>query len=158
MKQSRSIQASRISIDTDALWKLRRVLKGTKLYVKVGVLGKSPTRSDVKGSMTNPAIGLVHEKGSRARNIPRRSFLDMPLSLKGPEALRANQKFLVEALAKGSLGVFFKKLGILGENIVQSAFETGGFGKWAPHKRKTDHALLIDTAQLRKSIMSEPAT
>ena len=51
-------------------------------------------------------------------------------------------------------------VGIYGESIVQEAFETGGFGAWEPIKeatanRKGSSQILIDSSQLRRSVISK---
>lgn len=133
---------------------------------KIGVLGKKSARK--KGDMSNADIGLVHEKGSLSQKIPRRSFLEMPLTDKHKEIFLKKKKFYNEVIKKILSGQSpksawkeaYKKLGILGESIVQESFETHGFGKWQELKpatiaRKKSESPLIDTAQLRKSITSK---
>jgi hypothetical protein len=165
-----------IKMDLEKLTMIERALK-SNFITEVGVLGNKTSRSTAgavmkagghkktkqPADMTNAEIGLVHEKGSLSRNIPRRSFLLMPLIQKGPALMRVRHtlwnKFLAGDQSKGSLRAAYRDLGIFAENIVQKAFASGGFGKWpklAPQtiRRKKSSGILIDTAQLRRSIDS----
>ncbi len=56
-----------------------------------------------------------------------------------------------------SMDAFMEKVGVLGVSIVLKAFDSGGFGTWAPLspvtiKRKGHSQILIETQQLRNSI------
>lgn len=109
--------------------------------------------------LTNATIGALHEYGSLSRNIPRRSWLSDPID----EKLSENKVYLEKAylaclkqVIGGSISgmdVFFKKLGITAEKIIQEAFDTRGFGRWAPLKWRKGSPL-IDTGQLRKAVTS----
>ena len=111
-------------------------------------------------TMTNAEIGLVHEKGSLSRHIPRRSFLEWPLLLKGRDLLKVKTE-LWAAFEKSeiSLKKAYQDLGIRAQQIIQDAFETRGFGNWMPDSdrtilRKHSDQPLIDTGQLRRSVTS----
>lgn len=109
---------------------------------------------------TNAEIGLVHEMGSLSQHIPRRSFLEMPLTLKMPEYYKKFGDQLLKAIDEGNIKPVFINLGIKGEQVVQLAFASRGFGIWDPNaestvKRKGSNSPLIDTAQLRRSITSD---
>jgi len=139
---------------------------GAGYVTKVGVLGRKASRKD---EMSNADIGLVHEKGSYSQKIPRRSFLEMPLTLKHKEIFLKKKQFYSEVIQKILKGESpetawkqaYTKLGIAGEAVVQDAFETRGFGNWKENRPKTilrkkgKDSPLIDTAQLRKSITSK---
>ncbi len=139
------------------LEQLNKNLK-TKLVTKVGILGKDNNRD---GEQTNAQIGAKHEFGSLSEGIPRRSFLNDPLVEKKKELVETQKKLFIENLPKkNGEKVIFRKLGIKAEQIIQEAFATGGFGKWQPLSQKTidqkkSSSILIDTAQLRKSISSD---
>ena len=131
-------------------------------FVHVGVLGKKAYRKE-KGGSTNALIGMVHEFGSKTQKMPARSFLIMPLHKKFNDALHKSkaieESFKKITSAKG-LNDTLEKIGILAEQVIQSAFETGGFGQWAPNSPATiamkgSSSPLIDTGQLRRSITSE---
>ncbi len=125
-----------------------------KLVVKVGIFGNKNARGNtaqakavttglrkvVKGSLstlTNAEIGLIHELGSNERNIPKRSFLRMPISVKSKEILADAFKGAPELLAKGQIRTILARLGIACEKWVQIAFATRGFGSWLPDNLST---------------------
>lgn len=169
-----------VRIDTTKLDALEKQLK-IRYAAQVGVLGgvgqtrlkvvhKKVKRGKnagkiiaqkVKGSespMTNAEIGLVHEKGSKSKNIPRRSFLLVPLSSKLPERLREVSRGILSAVVnKVSLQVAYEKLARLAEGIVLESFRTSGFGTWPALKRRKGTPL-IDSGQLRRSISSRVVT
>ncbi len=187
MKQTRSIgRHVKVTFDIGKLLEIRAEMK--KRYVaRVGVLGQKNNRfaqqknesaeayrlrakklvkiasalnNDQK---TNADIGLVHEMGSLSRHIPRRSFLEMPLTLKMPEYAKRFGADLMKVIDEGNLRPAFTRLGIKGEQVVQLAFASRGFGVWpanAPSTvaRKGSSQPLIDTAQLRRSITSDVVT
>ena len=100
--------------------------------------------------------------GSFSQNIPRRSFLKDPLfKIKKKQLMEDTIKIINKHIADDNGGkIIFKKLGLAGEAIVKTAFATGGFGTWKPLSplavaRKGSDRILIDTAQLRKSITSK---
>jgi phage gpG-like protein len=127
---------------------------------RVGVLGAKTERPDGDG-MTNAEIGLIHLFGSNEANIPPRDWLIAPIV--------ENQRELVNSLSANSVQQAFKRgdykgvmalIGIKAEELVQRAFETSGFGKWAPNSpvtiaRKGSSKPLIDTSQLRRSVSSD---
>ena len=129
---------------------------------KVGILGGAKARtegSSDKHQSTNAEIGARHEFGST--NLPVRSFLRMPISLKMQTYLD-NSKLLTPEVIKNviqekSLEQIVSILGILGESIVLEAFTTGGFGKWKASNmtNKKNQETLVETQQLRNSISSE---
>lgn len=174
MDSKRTVGVSKITLNMEGLENIMRE-SSKSLSVRVGILGAKTNRETTvrpsygqrakavaksANEMSNADIGLVHEKGSKTKNIPRRSFLQMPLELKFKDAFKEQTQFFFNALAKGTIKQFLKKVGILGENVVQGAFATDGFGRWAKLKqstinRKGSSAILIDSAQLRASITSD---
>ncbi len=161
MKQTRSIGRSvKVTFDIGKLLEIRAEMK-KRYAARVGVLGQKANRNS--GEKTNADIGLVHEMGSLSRKIPRRSFLEMPLTLKMPEYAKRFGADLMKAIDEGNLRPAFTRLGIKGEQVVQLAFASRGFGVWpanAPSTiaRKGSSQPLIDTAQLRRSITSDVVT
>jgi hypothetical protein len=176
-KGNRSSNYVSIKLNTDKLENIKGALE-EHFITRVGILGSKASRMNTvttksgkhragkdMATMTNAEIGLVHEKGSTTRHIPRRSFLEMPLILKSEKLLSIRNKIWEifnyageESAAR--LKQAYASLGIAAENIVQSAFASGGFGRWAADKeatirRKGSSAPLIDTAQLRRSITSD---
>ena len=127
------------------------------LVVKVGILKDKDAREGVGGS--NASIGLVHEFGSYTKHIPERSFIRMPLRKKQNELVKEVKEFIGEHLFQG-VKPFLKKVGLAAEAAIDEAFASGGFGTWDPIKpateaRKGTDAILIETAQLRRSITSK---
>jgi hypothetical protein len=154
---------TRVKLDMDQLEKIQSTLLA-RYITRVGVLGSKTNRRG-RAVNTNAGIGLLHEKGSLSLRIPRRSFLEMPLILKSEELMKSrdalwDEFFVSEEHTHARLRTAYKKLGVIAENIIQKAFETGGYGQWPPDapstiRRKGSSAILIDTAQLRKSISSD---
>lgn len=131
---------------------------GKPPIARVGILGGS-IREDGK---TNAQIGAAHEFGTT--KLPERSFLRFPISERMRPELEASGLFTSEAIeniaAQGSLVPVVQKLAIVAEGIVADAFDTGGFGRWAPLaastlEKKRVHQILVETQQLRNSITSE---
>lgn len=190
MKEKRFPGGTKIKIDSDVAERLKAAL--SKKYVtRIGILGtktnrlrqdkneshkafKKRVRKWLKersggsaGEMTNAEIGLLHEKGSLTRNIPRRSFLEVPLVQNIRQVDRMGKVIrgtLEKAIKQGedpekAWYEAHRKLGVIGEQIVQHAFEVRGPG-WKPNHpitiaKKGSDSPLIDTAQLRRSIMSD---
>jgi len=142
-----------INFDLSGLEQLKENL-GQKINAKVGVLGDSASREG--GEENNATIGATHEFGSFTKNIPQRSFLKMPIA-ENSDKLTQSINFEEELTRKEGVKNIFEKMAVNAVAIVQTAFETGGYGKWQPLsnqtiKKKKSASILIDTAQLRKSI------
>ena len=170
---------AQVKINTEAVESILQSLD-KRFVTRVGILGSKTMRKKTvttkKGlhkagkelaPQTNAEIGLLHEKGSLTKHIPRRSFLEMPLVLKS-EGLKAIKDKILRAFVKGDQTMArwrdaHVELGHMAERIVQAAFETRGFGQWAPDSDRTvakkhSDAPLIDTGQLRRSITSDVVT
>jgi hypothetical protein len=134
------------------LSKIIKALSAENVHVKVGILGDGNGRSD--GEKTNAEIGAIHEFNGR-------SFLRMPLIEHLNNELLDKGAFDEETLKaivkEGSLVPWMKKAGVIAENVIQKAFDTGGYGKWRPSnmKYKKTKMTLIETRQLRKAITSK---
>ena len=151
-----------------------------KYHIQVGIFGGKTARK--KGEVTNAEVGYVHERGSRMRNIPQRSFLWDTFSEHGQEWMDAVQGDVLKLYKTGKIPEFLKRAGLFAENLVQKAFDTGGFGKWAPLSLGTlmakakgnvfkrmqqaaedlyggghNVAILVKTGQLRRAIASRTA-
>lgn len=171
-----------VNKDVRGLRELRESLRAARSNrAQVGIFGDKAQRLDSdwnKTDLNNPTIGLIQEFGvtggfvnhkSRDKyrefesnaptmKIPARSFLRVPLQ----DHLFTEVKkigFLVwrEMIVKRSVVHALDALGITAFNIVQRAFATAGFGKWAPNApstiaKKGSSKPLIDTAELRQSI------
>lgn len=140
-------------------WKgLEKTLKG-KYITRVGILGEKAQRQNGDSKKNNAEIGEIHELGLCA-GIPKRSFLKMPLEEKLFDKISSEKENYYNALKSGKMVKWFQAVGIWCEEIIDQAFETGGFGSWAANspvtiKRKGSSKPLIDFGELRRSITSE---
>lgn len=129
------------------------VVIGKKKYLKKKV--------GIKQDLSNSEVGVIQEFGSEKAHIPPRSFLRMPIAMKGKELVKAITGNMAKAaFEKGNIKGIFKILGVAGELIVDDAFNTSGFGQWKPLadstiRQKGSSKPLIDTSQLRRSISSD---
>jgi hypothetical protein len=137
--------------------------KTRSMVVKVGILGNKNTRSSAidMSAQTNSDIGAKHEYGSFADRIPQRSFLWMPLLMRGKEIMVDVAKNAKADILAGRVKQALAKLGVACETVIGDAFETGGFGQWKPLsdftiERKIQHnpQPLINTRQLQRSVTS----
>lgn len=145
----------RLVINTEKAEALKKQFE-RKVAIRIGVLGSKVERKDgASDKYNNAEIGLVHEKGSKSGSIPRRSFLEVPLTQGLVDKRKSLAKFFDESLKAGDIMVFYVKLGLLSEKVVLKAFSTSGYsGEWSPLKSREGKPL-IDTGQLRKSITHE---
>lgn len=139
------------------LGKIIGKMKSSKQVLKEGVKAG-------KFGATNAVIGAAHEFGSLKNGLPRRSFLRDPLidQLQGELEKKgafseAEQKEIITAK---SLLPWAKKVCIVAETIVRGAFDTNGYGRWPALKeatlaRKTTKQTLVETTQLRDSIVTD---
>lgn len=141
-----------------------------KHQVRVGILGnknargtaaeKAKSKTGAAGAAktsTNSEIGFLQEYGSIADHIPPRSFLRMPLALKGKQIVKEASVSAQKLLAAGKIVMVLQRLGVACVAAIDDAFASRGFGKWdrnAPLtiKIKGYDSPLIQTSQLRRSI------
>ncbi len=134
---------------------LLKALSEKSEMVKVGILGDNDSREQ---GNSNATIGQRHEFGI---GVPQRSFLREPLSEKLQDYLNSakafDEKAFKDVVKEKSLSPWLKKLGILGVQIVNDSFASGGFGKWKPSNmdNKKVKQTLIETQQLVRSITFE---
>jgi len=157
------------------------VMSKGKYHIRVGIFGdKSARYADVQrsswsgrklkdssslksagpGELTNAELGFVHEMGSKKVGIPRRSFLQDTFLYEAAALNSTMQPLFLTLFKGGKIDLFLKKAAIACENLVQMAFQTGGFGKWPALKPATIRAkgssmILVRTKQLRFSISSQ---
>ncbi len=126
----------------------------------MGIIGDKAAQNHGAG-LTNADIGVVQMFGSITHNIPPRDFLLMPIQRNQKNIIRGMENSSVkEAIERKDYKAVFKLLGALAEGYVQKAFESSGYGQWAPNSpttvaRKGSSKPLIDTGQLRRSITSD---
>ena len=121
-------------------------------------------------AITAKELGLpkLESKGDGYVHIPARSFLQMPLTRKNAILNRLKEKKVFHPQDEmvwyfGKTGDMLTLATLLGANaveIVQEAFETNGFGKWAPNSPYTIAAKgsakpLQDTGELGQKITYE---
>lgn len=167
---------------TEGLDNLIKALDENKSRVRVGILGSTAQRSaemmvdEITGdsfgvghsSVNNAEIGLKHEFGGpstlpngKTINLPQRSFLRVPLINHFQKYIEASGAFdratLMSVLKKGTFNKWLRKIGIVGEQVVAEAFDSGGFGEWKQSNMdyKQNHQTLVESQQLRNSIISE---
>jgi hypothetical protein len=153
--------ASRVNIkitgkDLKGIKKLKENLaKLQSIEGKVGVFGGSyPTGESV------PEIANTQEFGTT--KIPARSFLRMPLHSKRYKIVGDKeflQRYVIDALQSGFVHMPLDYITKRAESIIQEAFDTRGWGKWAANapltiKLKGSDSPLIDTSRLRQSVSS----
>lgn len=157
---------SDVTINTKGLDQLLKALKASPPRTRVGILGSKAYASHTgshneKNPPSNSTIGAAHEFGTS--KMERRSFLREPiadhLEKRMEDSSALDQDVLNEVIHNGSILPWMKKIAIIAESIVAGAFQTGGYGKWAPWKNSTysnnTGQILVDTTQLRNSISSE---
>ncbi len=120
---------TKVNANIDELNKLMRVLK-EPYKVRVGILGnKAEAQHDNKSGLTNVEIGTFHEFGTK--KMPQRSFLMMPLQEKLSEEIPKLKKYIFKQFfVKKAPKQFYMDLGAKALDIIESAFNTNGFGQW----------------------------
>ncbi len=122
--------------------------------VKAGILAKDGSNNHSEG-ITVFQIGMIHEFGAPEKNIPRRSFIRVPIenNIKEITKLIENNHRLVSENSM-SAEVALDRIGIKAQNTIKESFRKND---WKPNsratvKRKGSSRPLIDTGQLIGSI------
>ena len=155
-----------VKIDDKYLTSLIKAFKGAIPYAHVGILGSSARTQQDKSAgkaqtLTNAEIGEMHEQEFGSSKMPRRSFLRVPLTEHLNEFLQNSPLFdkltIKDVIKNGSIRNWIESIGITGEQVVRRAFDTSGFGNWpaSNFNKKKVHQTLVETGQLRDSIISE---
>jgi hypothetical protein len=176
VKETRIGKYSSVKVDLTGLNNLIKSA-GSQYVVRVGILGEKPRSAKTseesdkqKDPPTNAEIGLAHEKGVKSRNLTRRSWLQVPLEDHLPAVfIKEGPKAMTMMLLGQSLQAY-EMLKEICEDIVQKGFDTSGYGKWKALELQTlyrkhprgfskwtkenNDQILVDTAQLRKSVTS----
>lgn len=122
--------------------------------VKAGVLAKDGSQNHGEG-ITVFQIGMIHEFGVPEKNIPRRSFIRVPIenNIKEITKLIENNHKLVSENSM-SAKVALDRIGIMAQNTIKESFRNNDWKplKRATVKRKGSSRPLIDTGQLIGSI------
>jgi len=122
--------------------------------VKAGILAKDGSENHSEG-ITVFQIGMIHEFGVPEKNIPRRSFIRVPIenNIKEITKLIENNHRLV--LEKGmQTKVALDLIGIKAQNVIKESFRNNNWkaNSRATIKRKGSSRPLINTGQLIGSI------
>ncbi len=131
-------------------------LKIDKLRNVMKMLSKKPpqARIGIFNDAKQAAIGAAHEFGTST--LPVRSFLRVPLTEELYKRVTSEAKFSKDDLANvvktKSMRPWTEAVAKVAKDLVDDAFATGGFGKWAPTKQATGHAILVETGALRDSV------
>ena len=156
------IQAGSVRLNVGPLKALTDDLKKYGQHrINVGLFadtGMRPTRSGKP--MFYAELGFIHEFGCFTSHppLPERSFLRIPLMNYLPAAIKATgpAQWKRAILQEGML-MALTKLARLASTTVQEAFNSRGFGTWAPNaqrtiRRKHSSMPLIDTAKMRQAV------
>lgn len=163
---------SKVSLEIGPLDTAIKGLIGNTPKARVGIIGTKGQEMHHGTNKTNAQVGLVQELGKKSGRprIPQRSFIRMPLethfAARRDKVIKKQD--IEESIISGNFKPLMKKLGLVGEQVIDDAFETSGWGKWpknAPltlkikmskgNNHSNEPKPLIDTGQLRKSISSE---
>lgn len=167
------MKQTKITYNLSGLDEFKKVA-GNSYRARVGIIGDKAAQDHVlekhgerqsfrtsDKSISNAEIGVIQMFGSITNNIPPRDFLLMPIQKNQAAIIKGmNSGAVKAAIARKDIKKVFQLLGLIAEGIVQQAFETSGFGLWAPNKpstvdRKGSSRPLIDTGQLRRAISSD---
>lgn len=171
-----------VVMKTVGLDNLIKALEDNASRVRIGILGSTAARhaevhtdeitgesfGEGQSASNNAEVGLKHEFGGPSTlpngvtiNLPQRSFLRVPLIQQYQKFLDASGAFdratLTSVLKKGTFSKWLAKLGVIGEQVVAEGFDSAGFGEWKPSNMafKENHQTLVESQQLRNSIISE---
>lgn len=130
---------TKVNANIDELNKLMKFLK-EPYKVRIGIIGsKAEAAHDSKSGLTNVEIGTFHEFGTK--KMPQRSFLMMPLQEKLSEEIpKVKKQIFNQFFQKQSPKQFYYDLGSKALDIIESAFNTNGFGQWKGLTARTTEA------------------
>lgn len=157
--------------------KLKQLYEGLKHkpVIQVGVFQGKAQRRD---GLSNAELASIHEFGSPQHGLPPRSMLRVPLADHAVQIMQPFRDNAAMLLAINGPMKLWTLVGVAAEKVVLQAFDTGGFGKWAPLKNATiwrklkgslakraskfwnikagnvGSGILIDTGQLRRAFKS----
>jgi hypothetical protein len=143
------IQARASENHAEELLKQMKILKGN--VIKVGLPENTPNYYDGTDIIT---VGATHEYGVPEKNIPRRSFLRVPLIKREADIKKLMQKGFNNVSKSGGAIEMMNKIGLYAQNISQMSFTSNEWTPLKPNtiKRKGSSRPLIDTGILRSSI------
>jgi hypothetical protein len=143
----------------------RSLRKADKMRARVGIMGMKDKRTD--GLDGNSDLGYKHEFGYvitegpyTGARVPARSMFRMPLTVKKGEIAKGLAEVAMGLLMAGNVKDLFVRMGVEAEKIIRQAFDTSGWGSWAPNALatmvfKNSDKPLIDTGSLARSFGSK---
>lgn len=155
--------AGSVHFNLDGLDEFKRKMAGS-MRARVGIIGAagSEMHQPEPGQaalLTNAEVGVFNQFGTD--NIPPRDFLLMPIQRNKREMLLSLAVAPVRrAIEAGNFEFVFRILGTRGEKYVKEAFETRGYGQWAPNApatidKKGSSMPLINFGQLKRAVGSD---
>lgn len=148
-----------MTVNLDGLGKIRKEL-GKDYVAKIGILASGKPQGDHPG-ISNVELGIIHEFGND--DIPARSFLRMPIMERAQMLVKfLGLKHMRTLFEQGKIAEVFEQLAFKAEEVVDSAFISQGYGKWAANapetiRRKGSSSPLVNFGQLRAAVTSEVA-
>lgn len=135
--------------------KLENLIKSLDVDMSVDV-GYFETAKTPEGKPVAEYMA-ANEFGSVERKLPVRSSIRMPLESKQSDIASYVERRSPDHIEKGEVEAIFEDIGIAAQSKIQEAFDTRGFGTWAPDSEKTvirkkSDAPLIDSGLARKSV------
>jgi len=150
----------KFKIDKAVLAKIEAFI-ASKPTVKIGILSnqwQTPPDDENERKIGPVELGMVHEFGSKSRNIPARSFLRKTAVLRANDfqaEITANREKIFQSIAEGRGQEVLEKVGATWVGYVLDAFDSGGPG-WRPLKRATvRRRRLVATGKILKSGKAE---
>lgn len=150
-----------IKLDLKEMEKVIKMFSDAAYSARVGIFQKDSAR-DEGGAINNAELGMIHEYGSKKRNIPARSFLRVPLMDHFRDYLNIiggiDETTIQNCIEAQNLKPLFREIATIAEATVKGAFDSQGFGNWKPHKpgyKNNTGMILQDTQSLKKSIASD---
>lgn len=147
--------ASKSFVNVD-IKKLRQLYEGLKKRpdIQVGVFSGKGSRKGDSG-LTNAELASYHEYGAPEHGLPARSVLRTPLADHAQQIMAEVKGKEVEFLKEGGSMKLWKLIGIAAEKVIIQAFDTGGFGKWAPLTYKTLMSKVKGSLKKRKGKLAQ---
>lgn len=151
---------TKIEFNLKGLENLRREV-GSAHKTRVGILGSHAARTEPGSPLNNAEIGVIQMFGSITKNIPARDFLFFPIQSHQREIIHDMQASAVKnAVVAGDFKNVYGLLGAAALKWVLAAFDTSGFGQWAPNApstvdKKGSARPLIDIGELRRACTSD---
>lgn len=142
---------STIAVSLDKLNTLREELK-SRPSIQIGVFANKTTRKD---DMTNATLASIHENGDSRHGLPARSMLKVPIKDHAKQIMASIAGMSHQLIMTRGMEKMWRVLGIAAEKIVLQAFQTEGFGKWAPLQYATVLAKLKGSLTKRRKILGQ---